>query len=212
MDSGSLDVSVVEKNGTQHDNKSLKALQRSRALTFEEFLDALCHVADMISPPPVPELLAIGCSEHHPTTNYFMKVCNEESPLRRQDCCNQGAQILYRFTTKVAYTASWTASRMVCNEGSPLRRRDSVAIRAPKTRPLDEKLEQCCPWIFGHATRQSKVDKTAYVEDRGSLERKEKNSYAGSENTPHIARMISTILFTSHTCNPMEYLGANEIQ
>jgi len=85
------------------DTKSLKALQRSRALTFEEFLDALCHVADMISPPPVPELLAIGCSEHHPTTNYFMKVCNE---------------------------------------GSPLRRRDSVAIRAPKTRPLDEKLEQ----------------------------------------------------------------------
>ncbi|KAF5832483.1 hypothetical protein DUNSADRAFT_11605 [Dunaliella salina] len=67
------------------DSESLKALQRSRALTFEEFLDALCHVADMTSPPPVPELRAIGCTEHHPTTNYFMKVSNEVGPLPRRD-------------------------------------------------------------------------------------------------------------------------------
>jgi len=49
-------------------------LQRSRALTFVEFLDALCRVADMISPPPTEELLSIGCEEPHPTTHYYMKV------------------------------------------------------------------------------------------------------------------------------------------
>jgi hypothetical protein len=42
----------------------LQAYQRCHSLSFLEFLEALCRVADMMSPPPVEELVEVREGGH----------------------------------------------------------------------------------------------------------------------------------------------------
>ena len=85
------------------DHSTAKAYQRSRSLTFLEFIEALGRVADLVSPPPPEEMVASGCVSGTPSAEYYRRGLD---------------QAMY------------------------LGDRPSAAIGAPKTRMLDEKIDQ----------------------------------------------------------------------
>jgi len=85
------------------DCSSTKKYERSRALTFLEFLEALGRLADFICPPPAEAVAQSGCLSRCPTFEYYKR----------------GLEL-----------------------GVYLPDRPSAAIFAPKSRPLETKIEQ----------------------------------------------------------------------
>lgn len=85
-----------------------QAFVRARGLSFLEFLEAFCRVCDMISPPPPEQLVEVGATDNHPTTQYYTQITHE-----------------------LGYLPD----------------RPSAAHCAPKTRPLDAKVEQVIEWL-----------------------------------------------------------------
>ncbi|GAX83592.1 hypothetical protein CEUSTIGMA_g11017.t1 [Chlamydomonas eustigma] len=62
-----------------------KSYQRSRSLTFLEFAEALGRVADMVCPPPVADLNAIGCTSNQPTAEYYQRALEQDWYLPDRD-------------------------------------------------------------------------------------------------------------------------------